>query len=66
VVLFADPTDNDSDGMPDEWEALYGVSKPLAYTDQDGLNNLAEFQQGSNPMHTDSDGDGFYDGEESE
>jgi len=66
VVLFADPTDNDSDGMPDEWEALHGVSNPLADTDQDGLNNLAEFQQGSNPMHADSDGDGFYDGEESE
>jgi hypothetical protein len=66
VVLFGDPTDNDSDGMADEWEALYGVSDPLADTDQDGLNNLAEFQQGSNPVHADSDGDGFYDGEEAE
>jgi hypothetical protein len=66
VVLFGDPTDNDGDGMADEWEALYAVSDPLVDTDLDGLNNLAEFQQGSNPDHADSDGDSFYDGEESE
>lgn len=42
-------TDNDQDGMVDQWEEKYGVDDPNADEDGDGLNNLAEFQQGGFP-----------------
>ncbi|MDO9106659.1 MAG: DUF1566 domain-containing protein [Methylovulum sp.] len=42
-------TDNDSDGMVDQWEARYGVSDPNADKDNDGVNNLAEFNEGTYP-----------------
>ncbi len=66
VRMVIDPTDNDDDLIPDQWEVLFGISNPLDDTDLDGLNDLAEYQQGSNPLHADSDLDEFYDGEEAE
>ncbi len=55
-----DPTDDDtdSDSMPDGWEVQYGLN-PLvndAYDDldNDGHNNLSEYQEGTEP---DNDGD---------
>lgn len=46
--------DSDGDGMPDNWEALYGLNPHSAADasqdpDGDGLTNLQEFQQGGNP-----------------
>jgi hypothetical protein len=46
--------DRDSDGMPDDWEAIYGLDPDLASdaqadVDQDGMNNLSEFIAGTNP-----------------
>ncbi|ARN73224.1 S8 family serine peptidase [Oceanicoccus sagamiensis] len=42
--------DVEANGMADIWEAFYGVSDPLADPDGDGVNNLAEYQQGTNPL----------------
>ena len=66
-------TDDDNDQMSDAFENLYSLN-PLDATDatldpdRDGLTNLQEFQQGSNPTlsniisdSTDSDGDGVFD-----
>ncbi|MDO9104919.1 MAG: DUF1566 domain-containing protein [Methylovulum sp.] len=42
-------TDNDNDGMIDQWEERYGVSDPTADEDDDGADNLAEFNAGTYP-----------------
>ncbi len=61
--------DSDGDGMPDSWETLYGLS-PTSSTDGtkdldgDGLTNLAEYQNKTNPTLTDTDGDGVNDATE--
>jgi hypothetical protein len=62
--MLIDPTDADLDGMPDQWETLYGISTPSGDPDQDGLTNLQEYKLASIPLYADSDKDGFYDGEE--
>jgi hypothetical protein len=47
--------DQDGDGLPDWWELLYPTaSEPGADTDEDGLNNLAEFIAGTNPADRNS------------
>ena len=56
-------TDDDGDGLPDTWEAQYGLN-PLdardaaGDLDNDGLSNLLEYQKGTDPLKLDSDGDG--------
>ena len=68
-----DPNDADTDGdlMPDGWEVLYGYDPlnefesdpdPNGDDDNDGLANLQEFYEGTNPIEDDSDEDGFLDG----
>jgi PKD repeat protein len=61
--------DFDQDGMPDSWEAAHGLNplSPLDAAldpDNDGLTNLQEFNQGTDPRSRDTDADGFGDGEE--
>jgi len=62
------PNDVDFDMLPDDWElAQEGVSALVQLTqdgdfDQDGLNNLAEYNAGADAGKRDSDGDGIYDG----
>jgi Protein of unknown function (DUF1566)/Bacterial Ig domain len=51
-------TDDDNDGMPDEWEIANGLD-PLVDdssddTDGDGKINLLEYQDGTNPLVIDS------------
>ncbi len=63
----------DSGGLPTEWlQKYFGVEKcekatecgPEADPDMDGLTNLEENQQGTDPNNSDSDGDGLSDGDE--
>jgi hypothetical protein len=55
------------DGLPDWWEAYWGLDTGAQTDDasgdgdQDGLNNLEEFQNATNPSDRDSDGDGTFD-----
>ncbi len=63
------PGDSDCDGLPDAWEIAHGfspldASDALADADGDGLTNLAEMRNGTDPRNADSDGDGATDGEE--
>jgi len=49
-------TDDDNDGMPDDWELLYGLN-PLeddagSDPDGDGVSNINEFNLGSAPNHS--------------
>lgn len=64
---FTHAPDSDGDGMPDAWERAFGLNPASAEDasadpDADGLANLAEFQNGSDPHQQDSDADGIPDG----
>lgn len=61
--------DTDGDGMNDGWEVHYGFNPldildpgPSGDVDLDGLTNLEESQNGTNPNNRDTDGDGMWDG----
>ena len=61
--------DSDGDGMPDEWEVLYGLDPnnpgdALIDSDEDGLSNADEFGRGTNPSVPDTDNDKWSDGQE--
>ena len=61
------PSDSDGDGLFDGWEITHfgNLNQGAAGDpDGDGLTNLQEFQQGSNPNLADTDGDGMTDGQE--
>lgn len=51
-------TDSDADGMPDAWEYEYFSTltgaDPTGNPDEDGANNLEEFQNDTNPLVADS------------
>lgn len=57
--------DTDGDGMPDAWEMANGldrfVNDASADPDADGLANLQEYQNSTNPHNADTDGDGYND-----
>ena len=58
--------DTDGDGMPDAWEAAFGLdpddpSDAALDPDADGLSNLQEYLTGTYPVSADSDGDGLLD-----
>jgi hypothetical protein len=62
-------TDDDNDGLSDEFEIANGFDPLLAGEqnadpDGDGLDNLAEQAAGTDPFDPDSDGDGASDGGE--
>jgi len=62
-------TDNDGDGMSDDWEKENGLdpnnpNDRNSDPDGDGLSNFREFVVGSNPRNPDTDGDGISDGAE--
>jgi parallel beta-helix repeat protein len=61
--------DFDNDGILDEWELKYDLnpedySDSIIDTDTDGLTNLEEYLNGTDPTNPDTDGDGYNDGEE--
>ncbi|MHA3772864.1 protein-arginine deiminase family protein [Verrucomicrobiota bacterium sgz303538] len=67
AVMLQPVTDNDGDGMSNDWEVYYGLD-PADSTDAtddldgDELSNLQEYLAGTNPTQVDSDGDGMWDG----
>jgi len=63
--------DTDFDGMDDAWEVLYGLTvgvndSALDTLDSDGSPNLQEYQRGTIPTNPDTDGDGLFDGVETD
>lgn len=70
------PGDADWDLLPDEWESASGLRADDYDQDADGtrddrddfdgdgLTNIEEFQNGTDPLDPDTDGDGASDGEE--
>jgi len=63
--------DEDSDGLPDDWEMLYFQNLDQGPGDDrergglgDGLTNLEEYQHGTDPTKEDSDSGGEWDGSE--
>ncbi len=65
VRMFYLNSDVDSDGMPDDWEiGNWGNTTTADATtdfDGDGLRDILEFQNGTNPQLPDSDSDFFND-----
>lgn len=69
LVFISEFNDSDGDGIPDGWEASMGLDPDdpedaALDPDEDGLNNLGEFQAGTDPRNADSDGDSLNDGDE--
>jgi hypothetical protein len=54
--------DRNHNGMPDRWERKFRVHKASADPDRDGVANLGEFHNGTNPRDADTDNDGVEDG----
>lgn len=48
------PTDTNANGLPDSWEATYGVSDGAGDADGDGQNNLEEYIANTNPTNATS------------
>ena len=64
VEVYQPFVDSDQDGLPDDWELLHFDNlsqEPDDDWDADGLNNLSEYQVGTEPCDPDSDADGMLD-----
>ena len=62
-------TDWDNDGLPNSYEITnyldpFDASDAVKDMDGDGLTALQEYQHGTNPRRSDTDGDGLNDGQE--
>ena len=63
----SDPGDADGDGLPDTWEASYGLSNATYAdasddNDNDELDNYTEYGLATSPVSSDSDADNMPDG----
>jgi hypothetical protein len=56
--------DRNHNGMPDRWERHFRVHKATADPDRDGVANIGEFHNGTNPRDADTDNDGVNDGDD--
>ncbi|NCC52314.1 MAG: hypothetical protein EOM20_14005 [Spartobacteria bacterium] len=58
VFSMDDDYDMDDDGLPDDWELLHGGDEtsmsPTGDPDEDGYDNLSEYEAGSDPNDPDS------------
>jgi hypothetical protein len=67
-AALAKHRDRNHDGIPDRWEARHHLSTKhnVAHRDpdRDGLANIAEFRDKTNPRDADTDNDGVNDGDE--
>ena len=67
--LFPIPGDNDGDGLPNVWEERYGldpndstgINGASGDFDDDNVDNITEFDNGTFPNNKDSDDDGLND-----
>ena len=63
---FDDFLDVEGDGMPDNWEKKYNLDPTKNDADkdldEDGVSNVVEFENLTNPEKKDTDGDGMPDG----
>jgi len=64
IQVLAANLDRDDDGLPNIFEAAYGVENPDDDDDGDGLTNAQELEAETSPIDSDSDGDGISDGAE--
>jgi hypothetical protein len=69
VVTITVVPDYDNDQLPNNWESQYQLNPldagdALNNPDNDGLSNLDEYADGTNPRMADTDGDGYNDGAE--
>jgi hypothetical protein len=67
IGAYETDRDSDEDGLPDDWEIFYGLEPAnpddANYdADSDGLSNLEEYNNGTNPINPDTDSDGMPDG----
>ena len=76
IVATGAVTDEDGDGLADNWETANGLDPaddgsvdinngPAGDPDNDGSANLEEFERGTDPQSDDTDDDGLLDGVES-
>ena len=69
ALLTVPANDADADGLDDDWETSHGLDPAVDDSeqdpDQDGSNNLREFERHTDPHKADTDGDGLADGIES-
>jgi len=68
-IIGSESIDQDGDGMPNDWELAnelnpFDPADASGDPDLDGLSNLDEYLNGTNPQNPDSDNDGLSDGDE--
>lgn len=54
ILNVVAPPDLNTNGIPDDWELLYGVSDPFEDADGDGFTNLEEYRANTNPTNAES------------
>jgi RHS repeat-associated protein len=66
-VVYKGSYDTNSDGLPDVWKWYYfGSTSPTSDPDNDKLSNFREYQLGTDPNKSDTDGNGVTDSNDSE